>query len=244
VIDRTRTIGAVVTLLTASILAVSLSGGTAVSFSMQTTASTPEVCPSPSGSPAATPSSEGSPLASPSPAGSPFASPEASCASLVSVEPPAECVASADGIVLPVASNPIANPSTSPGLAIAEVLVENNVDPATGGDAPDHLEIALRNESRSELSGFVVYYEITDLVTGAKEGYCSALLGFTIPAGGERVVHFDSTGATDHYLDNEFSLYHASLNEMQVDVTVSATGVAPQTASVKKDAGGDEDPND
>ena len=35
-----------------------------------------------------------------------------------------------------------------------------------------------------------------------------------------------------------------ALNEMQFDVTVSANGVAPQTASVTKDAGGDEDPND
>jgi hypothetical protein len=90
----------------------------------------------------------------------------------------------------------------------------------------------------------VVYYEITDLVTGAKEGYCSALTGFTIPAGGDRVVHFDNSGAPDHYPDNEFSLYHSSMSEMQVDVTVSATGVAPQTASVKKEAGGDENPDE
>jgi hypothetical protein len=173
------------------------------------------------------------PSASPSPSGSPVASPV-----------PAECVASAGGIILPIDSNPINNTSTASGLTIVEVLVENNVDPATGGDAPDHLEIKLRNDSESELSGFVVYYEITDLVTGAKEGYCSELAGFTIPAGGERVVHFDNTGATDHYPDNEFSLYHSSINEIQVDVTVSATGVAPQTASVKKDAGGDENPDE
>jgi hypothetical protein len=173
------------------------------------------------------------PSASPSPSGSPVASPV-----------PAECLASADGIVLPVPSNPITNTSTAPGLTIVEVLVENNVDPATGGDAPDHLEIKLRNDSGSELTGFVVYYEITDLVTGAKEGYCSELAGFTIPAGGERNVHFDNSGAPDHFPDNEFSLYHSSLNEMQVDVTVSATGVALQTASVMKEAGGDENPDE
>jgi len=157
---------------------------------------------------------------------------------------PPECRPSADGLVLPVASNPISNPSTTPGLKIEQVLVENNVDPATGKDAPDHLEILLVNESDQEMSDFVVYYEITDLTTGDKEGYCSELTGFTIAAGEQRSVHFDNTGEKDHFPDNEFSLYRSSLNEMQVDVTVSATGFEPQTATVKKDAGGDEDPND
>jgi hypothetical protein len=152
--------------------------------------------------------------------------------------------APSDGPVLPVASNPISNTSTEPGLKIEKVLVEDNVNPATGKDAPDHLEIALRNESDKEMSGFEVYYEITDLTTDAKEGYYSKLEGFTIPAGGERAVHFDDTGEPDHYPVNKFSLYHLSKNEMQVDVTVSATGFAPQTASVKKDAGGDENPNE
>jgi hypothetical protein len=175
---------------------------------------------------------------------SPAASPEANCTPVASSDVPAECVASADGLILPIAANPITNSSTAPGLAITQVLVENNVDPATGSDAPDHLEIALRNDSGAELSGFVVYYEITDLTTGAREGYCSALNGFTIPAGGERAAHFDNTGAADHFPDNEFSLYHQSLNEMQVDVTVSAAGVAPQTASVTKEAGGAENPDE
>jgi hypothetical protein len=152
--------------------------------------------------------------------------------------------APSDGPVLPVASNPISNTSTEPGLKIEKVQVEDNVNPATGKDAPDHLEIALRNESDKEMSGFEVYYEITDLTTEAKEGYHSKLEGFTIPAGGERVVHFDDTGEPDHYPDNKFSLYHLSRNEMQFDVTVSATGFAPQTASVKKDAGGDENPDE
>jgi hypothetical protein len=221
-------------LLAAGILAAVVGGGAARSFSLQSADSSPVACASPAASPATSPQASASPSASP----------EAPCAPVASTEPPAECLPSADGLVLPVAANPIVNTSTAPGLAIVQVLVENNVDPATGGDAPDHLEIALRNDSSAELRGFVVYYEITDLVTGAKEGYCSALTGFTIPAGGERVAHFDTTGAQDHFPDNEFSLYHASLNEMQFDVTVSANGVAPQTASVTKDAGGDEDPND
>jgi hypothetical protein len=152
--------------------------------------------------------------------------------------------AAAGGLVLPVTSNPISNTSTATGLKIEQVLVEDNVNPDTGKDAPDHLEIALRNDSNQELSAFEVYYEITDLTTGAKEGYYRKLEGFTIPADSTRSVHFDSTGEQDHYPDNKFSLYHLSRNEMQVDVMVSATGVAPQTASVKKDAGGNENPDE
>jgi hypothetical protein len=146
--------------------------------------------------------------------------------------------------ILPVAANPIANTSTEPGLTITQVLVENNVDPATGRDAADHLEIALTNDTDRELTGFEVYYMITDLVTGDAEGYHCKLAGFSIAPGASRSVHFDDTGQVDHYPDNPFSLYHLSMNEMQVDVTVSAEGVMPQTATVKKDAGGDEDPND
>jgi hypothetical protein len=156
----------------------------------------------------------------------------------------ADSGAAIDEPVLPVTANPIANKATAPGLKIEQVLVENNTDPATGKDAPDHLEITLRNESQQELSNFEVYYEITDLTTGAKEGYYRKLEGFTIPAGGTRVVHFDNTGEKDHFPDNEFSLYHLSMNELQVDVQVSASGVAPQIASAKKDAGGDENPDE
>jgi hypothetical protein len=168
----------------------------------------------------------------------------ASAPSMQSESESASTPAPGEGPVLPVASNPITNTSTEPGLKIEQVLVENNVNPATGKDAPDHLEIALRNESDQEMSEFEVYYEITDLTTSAKEGYFSKLEGFTIPAGGERIVHFDDTGEPDHYPVNKFSLYHLSMNELQVDVTVSATGFAPQTASVKKDAGGDENPDE
>lgn len=234
-IERGSSFGVLVALLLAAGIAiVAVGGGAALSSAMQAADSTPVACASP----------EASPAASPEASASPSASPEAPCGPVASTEPPAECLPTADGLVLPVAANPIVNTSTAPGLTIVEAKVEDNVDPATGGDAPDHLEIKLRNDGAAELNGFIVYYEITDLVTGAKEGYCSALTGFTIPAGGERSAHFDRTGQPDHFPDNEFSLYYASLNEMQFDITVSASGVAPQTASVTKDAGGNEDPND
>lgn len=233
----------VVVLLLAGFMAFAASGGAGAVSSMMQTAATAGDCATPSGSPEGSPSS-GSPVATPSALGSPVASPEANCTEIASSELPAGCVPSADGLILPIAANPITNTATAPGLTIVQVLVENNVEPATGGDAADHLEIVLRNDSAAELGGFVVYYEITDLTSGAKEGYCSALAGFTIAPGAERTAHFDNTGQPDHFPDNDFSLYHQSLNEMQVDLMVSATGVAPQTATVMKEAGGAENPDE
>lgn len=146
----------------------------------------------------------------------------------------------ASDVVLPVASNPISNTSTAPGLTIDQVLVENNVD-ASGGAAPDHLEIALSNSTTSDLGGIEIWYSFTDTVTGDTEGYYTKLpADFTIPAGGSRVVHFDNTGAPDHFPVNDYSLYATSTNALDVQVEVSATGVAPQTATVQKDAGGQE----
>lgn len=147
--------------------------------------------------------------------------------------------------VLPVTDNPIDNPATAPGLSIDSVLVENNVDPATGNDAADHLEIALTNTSTSELSGFEVFTTYTDAVDDLSESYYLALPStFTIAPGATRVVHFDDTGATDHFPDNPYSLYHTSVNGLEVTVEVSATGVAVQTATVQKDPGGAENPDE
>jgi hypothetical protein len=62
-----------------------------------------------------------------------------------------------------------------------------------------------------------------------------------MPANGQRVAHFDKTGATDHFPVNQFSLYHTDINALNVTVQVSASGTAVQTATVKKDAGGPEE---
>ena len=143
--------------------------------------------------------------------------------------------------VLPVARNPIANASTSAGLEIGEVLVENNQN-AAGKAVDDHLEIALANVGPSELSGFEIFYTFTDRKTKESESYYFELpAGFTIPTGGRRVAHFDNTGATDHFPVNDFSLYKTSTNAQDVRVLVSAPGVAPATATVKKDKGGPEE---
>lgn len=147
----------------------------------------------------------------------------------------------ATGQVLPVSSNPITNNATADGLAIKSVLVENNVNPATGKDAPDHLEIALANSGSVELRGVEVFYTFQDPKTGASDSYYLKLPDtFAIPAGVTRIVHFDNSGAPDHFPVNKFSLYHTDTNPLTVTVTVSATGAKVQTATINKDAGGAE----
>lgn len=145
--------------------------------------------------------------------------------------------------VLPVTSNPISNDATADGLIIDNVLVENNED-GSGNAVDDHLEIALSNTTSSDLTSIEVYATYVDTVAGTEESYYTALpSSFTIEAGGTRVAHFDNTGATDHFPVNTFSLYATSVNALDVTVMVSADGVAVQTATVQKDAGGAEVPD-
>jgi hypothetical protein len=143
--------------------------------------------------------------------------------------------------ILPTDTDPIDNTSSVQALQIDGVLVENNVDEA-GKAAPDHLEIALTNTGRQELKTFEVYYTITDPTTGDSESYYSALpASFSIPPGGHRTVHFDNTGAVDHFAVNDFSLYYTDKNALEVTVEVSAIDAASQTVTVNKDAGGAEE---
>lgn len=142
--------------------------------------------------------------------------------------------------VLPVPSNPIKNDATAPTLKIDSVLVENNVN-ADGSAADDHLEIALSNTGPKTLTGFEVFYTFADPTTNTSESYYAKLPpSFTIPSGETRVAHFDNSGELDHFPTNKYSLYATSKNALDVSVTVSATGAAVQTATVKKDPGGDE----
>ncbi|MGK2880600.1 MAG: hypothetical protein ACSLE6_07325 [Mycobacterium sp.] len=145
------------------------------------------------------------------------------------------------GAVLPVTENPIANTSTAQSMVIDSVLVENNVD-ASGKAVDDHLEIAIINAGTTELTGFEVYYTITDPQTSDTESYYADLPDdFAVAGGGSRVIHFDNTGATDHFPVNQYSLYYTDTNALDLTVEVSATESAPQTASVTKDAGGAEE---
>jgi hypothetical protein len=147
--------------------------------------------------------------------------------------------------VLPVTTNPISNSSTAQTLKITSVLVENNVDPVTGKAAEDHLEITLTNTGPTELSGFEVYTTYTDPTDKISESYYTALPAtFTIAPGANRVAHFDATGATDHFPVNKYSLFSTSRNALDVEVVVSANGAAVQTTTLKKDAGGAENPSE
>ncbi len=161
-------------------------------------------------------------------------------ASSASSAPTSATPAAATGRVLPVTRNPISNASTAPGLTITKALVENNVSPDTGKAVDDHLEIALRNTSSKPLDRIGVYYKITDPAKGMSEGYFTKLDGFTIDPEASRVVHFDPTGATDHYPVNKYSLYYTDKNALVVDVMASSPNVKPATFTVKKDAGGAE----
>lgn len=152
----------------------------------------------------------------------------------------ATTVAAGNGPVLPVTSNPIDNTATAQDLKIDSVLVENNVD-ASGAAADDHLEIAVTNTGSAELGGFEVFYTFADPTAGTSDSYYTKLPDtFTVAAGASRTIHFDNTGAPDHFPVNEFSIYATSLDALDVTVEVSAHGAAPQTATVQKDAGGEE----
>lgn len=150
---------------------------------------------------------------------------------------------SSSQLVLPVTSNPINNNSTAKTLKIDKVLVENNVDPITNKAADDHLEITLTNTGDTELGGFEVYTTYTDPTAKVSESYYTKLpASFTIAPGATRVAHFDNAGELDHFAVNDYSLYATSKNALDVEVVVSADGAAVQTATVKKDAGGAENP--
>ncbi len=143
--------------------------------------------------------------------------------------------------VLPVGDNPITNTSTASGLAIDSVLVENNTDPTTNKATNDHLEIALTNTTAAPLTGIEIFTTFTDPTTNTTENYYLALPStFTIEPGASRTAHFDNTGAPDHFPVNDYGIYAASPNALDVTVTVSANGVAVQTATAHKDAGGSE----
>jgi hypothetical protein len=122
---------------------------------------------------------------------------------------------------------------------LGEIVVENNVDPATQTDAPDHLEIQVLNDGAADLSGLAVYYTITDADSGAKESYVYRPQ-VTVPAGGEARVHVDEGTAPGHLRANPNSLYVTSLAGKHVAVLVQAEGFAAVQGTVEKDPGGAE----
>jgi hypothetical protein len=146
--------------------------------------------------------------------------------------------------VLPVANNPIVNTSTKQGLEIVSAMVENNVDPATGKDIADRLQITLKNTSSETLSDLEVYYEMKDVTTQKTEGYYQKLTGFNLAPGTEGTVFFDNQAAAGHYPENKFSLYRTSANEVDFSIEVSAAGYAPAMGQAVKAVGTGENPGE
>lgn len=147
------------------------------------------------------------------------------------------------GLTLPVASNPIVNNSATPNLQITYAAAENNVDPATKNPIGDQLELTLKNSSSTPMSGIEVYYEMTDIVTKAKEAYYQKLNGLIIPAKQESTVYFDNKKQAGHYPENQFSLYRSSQNEVDFKIWVSAPGSKIAQTTAIKSKGTSEKPN-
>lgn len=138
------------------------------------------------------------------------------------------------------------NVSESTGPAdffIKQVLVENNYDPLAKTDAPDHLEIVLVNNGSQDISGFEVFYTITDLKTKQTESTLLPLSEFVLGGNQEKSVHIDVSGQAGHFRMNPNGIYYTSKNQLQVDVLVNAQGYQAQRTTVKKDAGGTEGPD-
>jgi hypothetical protein len=155
-----------------------------------------------------------------------------------------------------VQSNPSGNPATSSnsnsnanqlstgsqGFKIS-AIVENNVDPATGQAAPDHLEITFTNTINKDISNFTVYYSITDLKTNQKEEYNLNLDNFILKAGETQIIHIDGENKPNHYPVNKYSLYYLSQDKLKFVVDANSPGYEGQETTVNKDAGGAEQPD-
>jgi len=141
------------------------------------------------------------------------------------------------GVVLPVTSNPIVNTATAAALEISFAGVEDLVDPATGKAIDDRLMLTLKNTGTTPLTGLEVYYEMTDIVTGATEAYYQKLDGVSIPAGQETTVYFDNTTDPGHFPENEFSIFRSSTNEVDFAIQVSAAEAKIATATAVKAIG-------
>ena len=139
--------------------------------------------------------------------------------------------------LLPVTTNPIHNTSTARGLSIVTAIAENNVDPSTKQPIADRLQVTLKNSSSSTLTGFEIFYTMTDAVTHASESYYLPLTGLTLAAGATTDVYFDNQPGPQHYAENTYSIYRSSQNKVDFAIEVSAQGAAVAKGRAVKGAG-------
>ena len=140
-------------------------------------------------------------------------------------------------VVLPVSSDPIVNTATAPTLSITYAAAENNIDPVTNKNIADRLELTLKNTGTTPLTGFEVYYTMTDTKTGKSEAYYEKLSGMVLAAGQASTVYFDNKTDPGHYPENAFSIYRTSNNQVDFAIQVSATGSKIATATATKSPG-------
>jgi len=138
------------------------------------------------------------------------------------------------------ADNPISADGAPAPFTIEKAQVEDNYDQVARKDAPDHLELQLANSGNTDLTDFSVYYTIKDKDTGDTEGYFANLDGFSVPAGGHGIIHFDDATMAGHFRANPNSIYTASQNAKLFVIEVKAGGFQPVTVEINKDAGGAE----
>ncbi|OIQ85746.1 hypothetical protein GALL_324170 [mine drainage metagenome] len=140
-------------------------------------------------------------------------------------------------VVLPVSSDPIVNTATAPTLSITYAAAENNIDQATGKTIADRLELTLKNTGTTPLTGFEVYYTMTDAKTGKKEAYYQKIADLILAAGQASTVYFDNKTDPGHYPENPYSIYRTSTNQVDFAIQVSATGAKIATATATKSPG-------
>lgn len=139
--------------------------------------------------------------------------------------------------LIPVAKNPIVNRSLSAGIIIASAMVQDNVDPSTKRAIPDRLMLKVVNKSSKPASGFEIFYTMRDSSTKVSESYYQKLTGFNLKAGATSYLYFDNLAGAGHFLENKFSIYRSSVNEVKFSIILSAKGFKVATASAVKDKG-------
>ncbi len=139
-----------------------------------------------------------------------------------------------------MAENTIPAGGAAAPFRIVEALVENNFDPIAKIAATDHLELLVKNTGTVDVTGFSLYYRITDADSGAVEGYLRPLDSLILPGSGEVRLHLDDSGLPGHFRANPNGIYTTSQAGKTFNVTLAAQGFAPVTVEIAKDAGGAE----
>ena len=134
-------------------------------------------------------------------------------------------------------TNPIAATSAVKALEIVSAKVEDNYDLEAKRDAPDHLELEVKNLTYSNVGDMEIYYTITDDKTRVMEAYYQKLEGLVLPKAASRLIHLDAGGAAGHFRANPNSVLYRTPNGKTLSVQLAAQGYAPAQLQLHKDEG-------